>query len=61
MHSRVEKKEDKGRTEKLMKMGLHFCRHYKNLVQFHPEFCGKCPHNGLRRSPTGTPRSETCF
>jgi hypothetical protein len=40
------------KTRRLISSGLHFCRHYKNLVRYNPEFCGKCPHNGLR-PPTG--------
>jgi hypothetical protein len=36
------------KTRRLISSGLHFCSHYKNLVRYNPEFCGKCPHNGLR-------------
>ena len=36
------------KTRKLPSLGLHFCRYYENLVRFDQEFCGKCPHNGLR-------------
>ncbi len=45
-------------AQRLARLGLHFCRHYQNLVKYNPEFCGKCPHNGLRRLTTP---SETCF
>lgn len=40
--------ENAEKTRRLLSLGLHFCRHYKNLVKFNPEFCGRCPHNGLR-------------
>ncbi len=43
--------ENAEKTRRFLSSGLHFCRHYKNLVKFNPEFCGRCPHNGLR-SPT---------
>ena len=43
--SRTETAE---KTRRLISSGLHFCRYYENLVRFDPEFCGKCPHNGLR-------------
>lgn len=35
------------RHEKLVRIGLHFCRRYKNLVRFDSEFCARCPFNGL--------------
>lgn len=37
-------------AEKLRKEGgLHYCSQYNNLVRFNPEFCGKCPYNGLKK------------
>lgn len=51
--------EDK-RSE-LENFGLHFCKRFKNLVKFNPEFCGKCPFNGLSRPQTSAAHSETCF
>ena len=33
---------------KTPKRGLHHCRYYDNLVKYNPNFCGKCPHNGIR-------------
>lgn len=29
-------------------LGLHFCKRYRNIVRYDPEFCGSCPFNGLR-------------
>ncbi len=57
----MDSSDAKEKTSRLIKVGLHFCSHYKNLVQYHPEFCGKCPHNGLRRPRTGASLSETSF
>lgn len=36
--------------DKLIRFGLHFCRRYKNLVRFDPDFCARCPFNGLRNA-----------
>jgi len=30
------------------RLGLHFCKRYRNLVRYDPDFCGACPFNGLR-------------
>lgn len=49
------------RAAELAKVGLHFCRYYRNLVRYDPEFCGKCPHNGLKRLTEGATSSDTCF
>ena len=49
------------RRERLNRVGLHFCIRYKNLVRFDPEFCGRCPFNGLRDSSDAAPGYETCF
>ena len=49
------------RDEELVKIGLHFCGHYRNLVKYNPEFCGSCPNNGLRHSKGDSQPSETCF
>lgn len=35
--------------DKVRNTGLHFCTQYNNLVRFNPKFCGKCPHNGLKK------------
>jgi hypothetical protein len=35
--------------EKIRNTGLHFCTQYNNLVRFNPQFCGKCPHSGLKK------------
>jgi len=51
----------KERREKLTCLGLHFCRRYGNLVRYNPEFCGRCPFNGLRRAPGVDSPGETCF
>jgi hypothetical protein len=32
--------EEKKRA--LKSMGLHYCRYYRNIVRFNPDFCGKC-------------------
>lgn len=48
--------DDKKRG-RLFSVGLHFCRRYRNMVRYNPEFCGNCPFNGLRDAPS----SETCF
>lgn len=32
------------RKQVLRSMGLHYCRHYDNIVRFNPGFCGKCRH-----------------
>lgn len=45
----------------LIKVGLHYCSRYRNLVKYNPEFCGKCPHNGLRGAGVDADPSETCF
>jgi len=37
------------KRERLRQEGLHYCSHYRNLVRWNPEFCGKCPHNGLKQ------------
>ncbi|UCH57815.1 MAG: hypothetical protein JSV18_02615 [Candidatus Bathyarchaeota archaeon] len=42
--------ENEGDTLKLLRSGLHFCSHYKNLVKYNLEFCGGCPYNGLKTS-----------
>jgi hypothetical protein len=49
------------RRERLKRVGLHFCSRYRNLVRFDPEFCGRCPFNGLRDGSGAAPGSETCF
>jgi hypothetical protein len=28
----------------LKNMGLHYCRHYDNVVRFNAPLCGKCRH-----------------
>ena len=43
--------------EKLIRVGLHFCRRYKNLVRFDSEFCARCPFNGLGDASAVAPRS----
>lgn len=30
---------------KLKKIGLHYCKHYKNIVKYNPEFCDECIYN----------------
>lgn len=30
------------------KVGLHFCRRYRNLVRYDPNFCKTCSFNGLK-------------
>ncbi len=35
--------------EKIRNTGLHFCKHYNNVVRFNPQLCGKCPHSGLSK------------
>ncbi len=32
------------KKQALKSMGLHYCRHYDNIVRFNPTFCGKCRH-----------------
>lgn len=44
----LSRTETAKKTRRLLSSGLHFCRYYENLVRFDPEFCDKCPHNGLR-------------
>ncbi|MCW4036588.1 MAG: hypothetical protein NWE75_05280 [Candidatus Bathyarchaeota archaeon] len=61
MHNLAGKQGNRDKIGEFLRAGLHFCRHYENLVQYRPEFCGKCPHNGLRRPTAGAPPSETCF
>jgi len=28
----------------LKSIGLHYCRHYENVVRFNAPMCGKCRH-----------------
>jgi hypothetical protein len=30
------------RREKLRQIGLHYCKHYDNIVRFNAPACGKC-------------------
>ncbi len=32
------------KKQMLKSIGLHYCRHYDNVVRFDPPFCGKCRH-----------------
>jgi hypothetical protein len=41
--------------------GLHYCKYYQNIVKFNPEFCGKCPYNGLKPTKKESLESETGF
>jgi len=50
---------DEEKRDRLNRIGLHFCRRYRNLVRYNPEFCEKCPFNGMRGA--SSPHSETCF
>ncbi len=61
MPADVNGEHDNERRERLASVGLHFCRRYRNVVRYNPEFCGKCPFNGLRPSPSDPDGSETCF
>lgn len=56
-----ETRGDDGRRDRLNSVGLHFCKLYKNLVRYNPEFCGRCPFNGLRDASGAASSSETCF
>jgi hypothetical protein len=42
-----DKSEEKRRVRQV---GLHYCRHYRNLVRFNPNFCGPCPYNGMKQA-----------
>lgn len=46
---------------RLIRVGLHFCRRYRNLVRYNSEFCGRCPFNGLRDASGDSLSSEMCF
>jgi len=43
-----EFEESRDRQKRLVGVGLHFCKRYKNLVRYNAEFCARCPFNGLR-------------
>ena len=43
--------EHEERARRLIKVGLHFCKHYNNVVKYNPELCEKCPSNGLKPPP----------
>ena len=43
-----ELEESRDRQKRLVGVGLHFCKRYKNLVRYNAEFCARCPFNGLR-------------
>jgi len=32
------------KKQMLKSIGLHYCRHYDNVVRFNAHFCGKCRH-----------------
>jgi hypothetical protein len=55
----MNRRKSKDESDKAS-LGLHFCRHYQNLVRYDPEFCGACPFNGLRPLK-GDDTPETCF
>lgn len=38
----------KAKRKRLINVGLHVCKRYRNLVKYNPEFCGNCPFNGLK-------------
>jgi hypothetical protein len=44
--------EPEEKQDKLIQVGLHFCRRYMNLVRYNPEFCARCSFNGLREAKT---------
>ncbi|MGD2142591.1 MAG: hypothetical protein PVH79_03820 [Candidatus Bathyarchaeota archaeon] len=39
---------DQEKAERMIKVGLHFCSRYNNIVRYDPELCGSCPYNGLK-------------
>lgn len=49
------------KRRRLLRVGLHFCRNYGNLVRYDPDLCDGCPHNGLGDRRDGAPPSETGF
>jgi len=38
----MEPTEEKLR--RLKAVGLHYCRHYENVVRYNPPSCGSCPY-----------------
>lgn len=32
------------RRERLRQVGLHYCKHYENVVRYNAPACGKCRH-----------------
>jgi hypothetical protein len=37
------------KLKKLKKIGLHYCKHYMNIVKYNPIFCDKCPYNSASK------------
>jgi len=42
------KEDAEAKRKRMIRIGLHFCKLYRNLVKYNPEFCDSCPFNGLR-------------
>ncbi len=32
------------RREKMRQVGLHYCKHYENIVRYNAPACSKCEH-----------------